>query len=88
MRNESLNKDLTTRLNKLEGQIKGLKKMIEEGAACEDLMVQILACEGALQKIGKKIVINHLTHCVHDGVKEGKEEMMTEFSKILERFMK
>ena len=88
MRNETLNKDLLTRLNKLEGQIKGVKKMVEEGAECENLMIQILACQGALQKIGKMIVINHLTHCVHDGVKQGKDEIMTEFGKILEKFIR
>jgi CsoR family transcriptional regulator, copper-sensing transcriptional repressor len=88
MRTECLNGDLVTRLNKLEGQIKGIKKMVEDGSACESILVQILACQGALDKVGKILVINHLTHCVKEGIEEGKEEVMTEFSKILEKFIR
>lgn len=87
MRGTDLNKDLTARLSKLEGQVRGVKKMVEEGAECEDIMIQILACEGALGKVGKLIVINHLTHCVKDGLKQGKDEVVNEFSKILEKFL-
>lgn len=62
------------RLRRIEGQIKGIIKMVENDKPCEDILVQIGAAKSALHKTGQVILEGHLRHCVLDAVKNGSEE--------------
>lgn len=75
------------RLKRIEGQIRGLMKMVEEDKPCENILVQISAAKSALHKTGQAILEGHLHHCVLDGIKEGKEEeTLKKLSAAIEQF--
>lgn len=59
------------RLRRLEGQIRGLHKMVEEDRYCPDIMIQISAAQEALRTVGRELMRNHLRHCVAKAVTEG-----------------
>jgi DNA-binding FrmR family transcriptional regulator len=62
------------RLKRIEGQIRGLIKMVEGDKSCEEILIQIGSAKAALHKTGQVILEEHLSHCVLDGIHEGKEE--------------
>jgi DNA-binding FrmR family transcriptional regulator len=62
------------RLRRLEGQIRGLQKMVAEDRYCPEIMIQISAAQEALRTVGREIVRNHLRHCVAKTVAEGSAE--------------
>ena len=59
------------RLRRLEGQVRGLQKMVEEDRYCPDIMIQISAAQEALRTVGRELMRNHLRHCVTRAVSEG-----------------
>lgn len=61
------------RLNRIEGQIKGLKRMLEEDAYCVEVLTQISSVHEALRGVGKIVMRNHLQHCVTDALRAGDE---------------
>ena len=63
--------DALRRLNRIEGQVKGLKRLIEEDAYCVDVMTQISSVHEALRGVGKILMRNHLRHCVTDALRDG-----------------
>ena len=65
---------INNRLKRIEGQVRGIMKMVEDDKPCEDILIQIGSVKGALHKTGQVILEGHLEHCVLDGIKEGKEE--------------
>ena len=75
------------RLKRIEGQVRGIMKMVEEDKSCEDILIQIGSVKSALHKTGQVILEGHLHHCVLNGVHEGKEdETMKKLSSALEQF--
>jgi DNA-binding FrmR family transcriptional regulator len=60
------------RLRRLEGQVRGLERMVEEDRYCPDIMIQISAAQEALRTIGRELMRNHLRHCVTQAVSEGR----------------
>lgn len=75
------------RLNRIEGQVRGLIKMIEEDKSCEDILIQIGSVKAALHKTGQVILEGHLHHCVLDGIRNGnEEETIKKFSSAIEQF--
>ena len=78
---------VTKRLKRIEGQVRGLIRMIEEGKTCEDILIQISSVKSALHKTGQLILEDHLHHCVVDGIRKGKaEETMKKLSSAIEQF--
>ena len=65
--------DALRRLNRIEGQVKGLKRLVEEDTYCVDVMNQISSVHEALRSVGKILMRNHLQHCVTDALREGDE---------------
>lgn len=80
-------KDILNRLSRLGGQIKGIGNLIEKGACCEKVLTQVLAAEGALKKIGRMVITDHLRHCVTEEFGGGGEQALENLSKIIERFI-
>lgn len=81
------NQSFLTRLKKIEGQIKGIQKMIEEDRDCEDVLVQILAVQSGVKNIGANILKEHLNHCVKDGIESGEMETLERFTHLLNKFL-
>jgi len=78
---------VTKRLKRIEGQIRGLIKMVEEGKTCEEILIQIGSAKAALHKTGQVILEDHLSHCVIDGIREGKdEETIKKLTTAIEQF--
>lgn len=80
-------KALVARLNRVQGQIGAIRRMIEDDAAkCEDIMIQINAADAALHRIGLVVLEGHLGHCVRHGIEEGKaDEAIENFKDSLEQ---
>ncbi len=76
-------KDITQRLNRVAGQINGVKKMIEEGRYCIDIMVQISACEKALVAVGDILLKEHLETCVVEEIKQDNLAIVAETMDII-----
>ncbi len=78
---------VTNRLKRIEGQIRGISKMIEDDKPCEEILIQISSAKSALHKTGQVILEGHLHHCVLDGIREGKEEeTVKKLSSAIEQF--
>ena len=77
-RSEKEYKDLQNRLSRIEGQVRGLKKMVENGAYCPDILIQVSAV----------LLANHIRTCVTEDIREGKEETVDELVAVLQKLMR
>jgi DNA-binding FrmR family transcriptional regulator len=69
---------LTKRLHRIEGQVRGIEKMIDDDRYCIDILTQIAAVRTALEQVGAKLLEGHVTHCVADALTSGDEQAATE----------
>lgn len=81
-------KKLINRLNRIEGQIRGLKGMIEKNAYCTDILMQSSAVSAALNAFNKELLANHIRTCVVEDIRDGKDEVVDDLLVILQRLMK
>ncbi|MDR1060317.1 MAG: metal-sensing transcriptional repressor [Clostridiales bacterium] len=80
-------KGIANRLKRIEGQVRGLVKMVEGDKSCEEILIQISSAKSGLQKAGQIILERHLGHCVSDGIRDGKEdEAIGRMSSAIEQF--
>ncbi|MDR2547112.1 MAG: metal-sensitive transcriptional regulator [Lachnospiraceae bacterium] len=87
MKKHANEKAIIMRLRRIEGQVRGLVRMIEEGKDCEDVLIQISSVKSALHKTGQVILEGHLHHCVVDAIRDGdEEETIRKLSSALEQF--
>lgn len=87
-RSEKEYKDLINRLNRIEGQVRGIKKMLESDTYCTDILVQVSAVNAALNSFNKVLLANHIRTCVADDIRAGKEETIDELVVTLQKLMK
>lgn len=87
-RNEEEQKALINRLNRIEGQIRGIKRMLEEDAYCTDIITQVSAVNAALNSFNKELLSAHIKTCVTDDIKAGKNETVDDLLKTLQKLMK
>lgn len=87
-RSEEEYKTLMNRLCRIEGQIRGIKKMLENDAYCPDILIQVSAANAALNSFSKVLLSNHLKSCVLNDVQAGKTETLDELVNILQKLMK
>lgn len=85
-------KDLINRLNRIEGQVRGIKKMVENNAYCPDILVQSAAMSAAMSSFNRELLSDHIRTCVVRDIQSGDadtvNESITELLKILQRLMK
>lgn len=81
-------RDLINRLNRVEGQIRGIRKMVENDAYCTDILTQVAAATAALNSFNKVLLENHIKTCVTRDIKEGKEETVDELLTTLQKLMR
>ena len=88
MRTEMERKVLMTRLKTVEGQIRGLEKMVESDAYCPDIVMQVSAVTNALNSFNKLLLAAHIRGCVTEDIREGKEDKVDELCSMLQKVMK
>lgn len=88
VRQEKEYKDLIHRLNRIGGQIRGIKGMVEEDRYCTDILIQVAAVNAALNSFNKVLLASHIRSCVVNDIKEGKEETIDELVETLQKVMK
>jgi DNA-binding FrmR family transcriptional regulator len=81
-------KNLVTRLNRIEGQIRGIKGMIEKDTYCDDVITQIAATQAALNSVAKLLLEGHIKTCVVDRIQEGDLSVLDEVVQTISRVMK
>ncbi|MCI5597149.1 MAG: metal-sensing transcriptional repressor [Lachnospiraceae bacterium] len=81
-------KKLIHRLNRIEGQIRGIKGMVERNAYCPDILIQVAAANAALNAFNKELLTSHIRTCVVQDVLDGKDEKIEELVTILPKLMK
>ena len=87
-RSEDEINDLISRLNRIEGQIRGIHKMVDEGAYCVDILTQVNAARCSLNSFSKVLLGSHIKSCVKDDVKNGSDEKIDELVELLQKMMK
>lgn len=87
-RSEQEYKSLINRLNRIEGQIRGIKGMIENNAYCPDILVQSSAVSAAINAFNKELLANHIKTCVVNDIHNGNNETIDELLATLQKLMK
>ena len=87
-RSEKEYKDLVNRLSRIEGQVRGIKRMVENDAYCPDILVQVSAVNAALNSFNKVLLANHIRTCVTDDIRAGKNETVDELVATLQKLMR
>ena len=80
-------KKLIHRLNRIEGQIRGIKGMVENNAYCPDILIQSAAVNAAINAFNKELLANHIRTCVADDIRNGKDEAIDELVVTLQKLM-
>ena len=81
-------KKLSHRLNRIEGQIRGIRNMVEQGAYCPDILVQSAAVNAAVNAFNKELLANHIKTCVVQDIQKGNEGVIDELVLTLQKLMK
>lgn len=79
---------LINRLNRIEGQIRGIRKMVESSAYCTDIITQVAAVNAALNSFNKELLATHIKTCVAEDIKNEKNETVDELVAVLQKLMK
>lgn len=87
-RDEQEYKSLITRLNRIEGQIRGIRGMVERDAYCTDILTQVAAANAALNAFTKVLLAEHIKTCVAQDIRDGKDETIDELVATLQKLMK
>lgn len=87
-RGEDEYKKLINRLNRIEGQIRGIKRMVENDAYCPDILVQAAAANAALNAFNKELLSNHIRTCVVNDIREGNDETIDELMDTIQKLMR
>ncbi len=87
-RSEKEYKDLIHRLNRIEGQVRGIRKMVEDDVYCTDILIQVSAVNAALNSFNKELLGNHIRTCVAQDIRDGKDETIEELVNTLQKLMK
>ena len=81
-------KELIVRLNRIEGQIRGIKNMVERGDYCIDIIVQVMAATAALNGFNRELLAKHVQTCVVKDVQEGKMDKVDELAELFKRVIR
>lgn len=87
-RDEKEYKDLMNRLKRIEGQVRGVEGMLENGVYCTDILIQVSAITSALNSFNKALLANHMRTCVADNIRGGNDEVIDELVSTLQKLMK
>lgn len=81
-------KNVINRLSRATGHLEAIKKMVEEGRDCGDVLIQLAAVRSAINNIGKIILADHMEHCIADAIESGDREALDKFNDAIAKFLK
>ena len=81
-------KQVIDRLSRAIGHMESVRKMVEDGRDCSEVLIQIAAVKSAVNNIGKLILKDHINHCVVEAIEAGDTEVLRELSEAIDKFMK
>ncbi len=87
-RNEDEYRNLVNRLSRIEGQVRGVRTMLENDAYCTDVLIQVSAVQAALNSFNRELLSNHIHTCVADSIRAGDDSVIDELLQALQRLMK
>ena len=87
-RTEQEYKSLVNRLSRIEGQIRGIRAMVESDAYCTDILMQVSAVSAALNAFNRELLTNHIKTCVANDIRAGKDETIDELTDTLKKLMR
>ena len=87
-RSEEELKRLANRLNRIEGQIRGIRGMLEKSAYCTDILAQVAAANAALNAFSRELLAEHIRTCVAQDIRSGRDEAIEELIAVLQKLMK
>ena len=87
-RTENERKTMINRLRRIEGQVRGLEKMVENDAYCTDIVTQVSAVQAALNAFSKQLLANHIQTCVIQDIRNGKDEVVEDLIHTIHKLMK
>lgn len=87
-RSQEESKKLINRLKRIEGQVRGVRSMVENSAYCPDILIQVSAINAALNAFNKALLASHIKTCVYDDIKSGNDETVDELVTVLQKLMK
>ena len=87
-RSDEEQKRLTNRLNRIEGQVRGMKDMLQRDAYCHDILIHVYAVSAALNSFSKELLATHIRTCVADGIRQGDDAVIDELVTTLQKLMK
>lgn len=87
-RGDEEKRDLTVRLNRIEGQVRGIKNMVTGDAYCTDILVQVSATTAALGSFAKELLSTHIKTCVAEDIRNGKDETVDDLLETLYKLMR
>jgi len=86
--NSEEKKAITSRINRISGQLKGIQKMISEGASCNDVLIQLSAAENSIKSLSNQLLDNYLHSCLCEKFKTEQQEELEELIYLFKRFNK
>ena len=87
VRDEEEKRSLINRISRIEGQLRGVKRMLEEDGYCTDILVQAAAARAAIKSFNKALLENHMRCCVADEIRAGNDEVMAELAHALHKLV-
>ena len=87
-RSQEESKSLQNRLNRIEGQVRGIRNMLEKDAYCPDILVQVAAAGAALNSFSKELLASHIRTCVANDIRSGKDETIDELVATIQKLMR
>ncbi len=87
-RSEDEKKQLLNRLRRIEGQVRGLEKMVDDDVYCTDIVTQVTAVQAALNAFSKTLIANHIHTCVVDDIRNGKDDVVDDLVHTIHKLMK
>ena len=79
---------LMNRLSRIEGQVRGVRKMLEDEAYCTDVLTQVTAIQAALNAFNRELLANHIKSCVVEDIRNGSDEVVDDLVSTLQKLMK
>jgi len=81
-------KNIINRLSRAAGHLESVKRMVEEGRDCSDVLIQLAAVRSAINNVGKLLLSDHMEHCIVDAVENGDHEAIEKLKKAIDQFLK
>ncbi len=81
-------KAVLNRLSRATGHLQSIKRMVEEGRDCSEILIQLSAVRSAINNIGKIVLQDHINHCVVDAVRTGDQKLLDDLNEAIDKFLK